>query len=462
MNKHIRSAWLPRKQGRISRGSLNFLANSDALWRIRVNPTQPSGFSAVFPWTSILSLQWSDMLLLLLLYMRQWVAVTASIWGYPQCTEAICLGPLTIQNDCTTNATCSCQSLSFLSEFASCIGTLCHDDLAKAFLAQETNCKGSGIANLPLDIHGWLSAAHSPRSSLLAGYHSTPPAHTAIPYDVMNDSPQWTSCFRYMCIIPHKFYVLADPTDPINPLLGTPEACLVAENVEWHASCFGKFCPENVTFGYSRFQDDCAGAGTVPVLSIEEWVEASREDPRSVYSRLLLFMGSSSTSLTSVPTGSSYSSTTNSARITSGPSATDFRSWPSSSPSSPSSNRGRSKSDRIPLGVGLGIGIPAVLLALLGMWLWYMRARSTRAPASGLEPASVVAVGFKVHSWRRAGDAGFYLVDLTMISHNAQFCHCFLSYLVWNMITPPPGLLCAIHNMIGKPQKQFQSFKRDT
>ncbi len=140
------------------------------------------------------------MLFLLSLYLCD---VVAALWGYPQCTEALCLGPLIGENQpCATNDTCPCRSLSYLSDLGSCVATLCPDDQDKVYITSKNNCNNSGFPHYPLDALGWISVGHSSWTSLLAGHWSTPPAAATVTWDIMNDSPEYSPCTRdeMMCV----------------------------------------------------------------------------------------------------------------------------------------------------------------------------------------------------------------------------------------------------------------------
>lgn len=127
-------------------------------------------------------IKYINMLFLLLLFLHD---VVASTWGYPQCTEALCFGPLIGQNgSCATDSSCICRSSSYLSNLASCVGTLCSYDLGKAYLASTANCKKAGFSNYPLDDEGWASAGDSSWTSLVAGHYSTGSAAATVTIDV--------------------------------------------------------------------------------------------------------------------------------------------------------------------------------------------------------------------------------------------------------------------------------------
>jgi CFEM domain len=196
--------------------------------------------------------------------------------NYPQCGHDLCITPIYYSSTCAqTGNSCQCQSVDFLSSWASCVGTLCPKDLADVFNALKANCQNNGAYAIPLNIDSWVAAGRIPWTVPAEAIFTVAPP-TPSPQFNPDGYSNYPGCSRALCIVPAQYYGTTAPTNEV--------ACASITGLSVSAACVGKLCPDDVSTVFSVIQKNCHDNGGYNLaISLDQWVAASHEDPLSAY-----------------------------------------------------------------------------------------------------------------------------------------------------------------------------------
>ena len=191
---------------------------------------------------------------------------------YPQCTLVFCLKPRVQIDDCAKRGNaCACQSDVSLRDFASCIGTFCPFDLAKAYAAAQDACKENGNYIIPLKVDQWASAGSVLYPTPAAGFITASAPKPSVTEALVDG---WfkkdTDCVRYVCLLPVAFMWIADPVR--YPYPRYQDLCKSSDMLNQLAKCVGQYCPSDIAASYSTFSQGCSEAGVAMVVAFGQFI----------------------------------------------------------------------------------------------------------------------------------------------------------------------------------------------